>query len=98
MAMCYILYSKSTSKFYTGVTTNTVEARLAQHNQASYGMTRFTAVTSDWEVYVVIAANNYAHAVRIERKIKSMKSSEYIRNLFRYPELRAKLTMSTSNS
>jgi putative endonuclease len=38
---------------------------------------------------------DYAHALRLERKIKSMKSSKYIQNLANYPELTEKIISET---
>ena len=58
-------------------------------------MHRFTAAANDWELFLKIDVNNYTHAVRLERKIKSMKSSKYIQNLKKYPELAAKITQET---
>jgi putative endonuclease len=39
---------------------------------------------------------DYAHAIRMERKIKSMKSKAFIQNLKKYPELRQKTIDTTS--
>jgi len=47
--------------------------------------------------YKFIPAKDYNHAIRIEKKIKSMKSSIYIRNISNYPELLEKLVRSTLN-
>jgi putative endonuclease len=93
---CYILFSKSLDKFYVGVTHDDVNQRLIKHNKHSYGSHRYTAKINDWEVFFIIETNDYPHAVRIERKIKSMKSKTYIRNLKQSPELRLKLMNQTS--
>jgi len=45
--------------------------------------------------FLNIPVHDYAHAIRIERKIKSMKSSRYIRNLKKYPELVEKIVQNT---
>jgi len=95
-AWCYILFSKGLNKFYIGATHQGVKQRLNKHNKHSYGSHRYTAKTSDWEIFLILEANNYPHAVRIERKIKSMKSKTYILNLKQYPELRLKLMNQTS--
>ena len=95
-AACYILYSKRLNKFYIGATHADVNSRLEKHNNSSYGNHRFTSTTNDWEIFLTLEANNYSHAVRMERKIKSMKSKTYLINLKRYPELRQKLILQTS--
>ncbi|MCF8365333.1 MAG: GIY-YIG nuclease family protein [Bacteroidales bacterium] len=84
---CYILFSAKLKKLYVGATQDDVEQRLIKHNEQAYGKQSYTAVASDWEIFLKIPANDFAHAVRMERKIKLMKSSKYIRNLKQYPEL-----------
>ncbi len=95
MIGCYVLYSKKLNKFYVGATQEDLSERIAKHNHQSYEKHRFTAKASDWELFLFISTDDYAKAVRIERKIKSMKSSAYIRNLRQYPELLNKLVSST---
>ena len=96
MCSCYILHSDKLDKFYVGATHLTVSERTVKHNKHAYGNHRFTALANDWKLFLDIHANDYAHAVRIERKIKSMKSSVYIRNLKKYPELVRKIVQNTS--
>ena len=95
MPACYILYSKKLDKFYIGVTQDGVEERLIKHNLKHYGTQRFTAAAEDWILYLNIPVENYNHAIRIERKIKAMKSSNYIKNLKKYPELLTKIITQT---
>ncbi|SHJ58208.1 putative endonuclease [Tangfeifania diversioriginum] len=95
-ASCYILFSEKLNKFYVGATNDNVEKRLEKHNDHSYGKHRYTAMANDWEVFLSIEANDYPHAIRMERKIKSMKSKIFIRNLKQYPELQSKLNYETS--
>ena len=96
MCSCYILYSKKLGKFYTGATHTSVSERLIKHNSGAYGKQRFTASTDDWEIFLNIPVNDYPHAIRIERKIKSMKSSRYIQNLKKYPELVERIVQNTT--
>ena len=91
MAYCYILYSEKLNRFYVGATQETVAERLLKHNNTGYGSNRYTAKANDWEVYLSIRAEDYAHAIRIEQKIKSKKSAKYKRDLLKYPELLLKL-------
>jgi len=87
MTGCYIIYSPKLDKFYVGVTQENVQIRLMKHNSHFYGKNKFTATTSDWDIFLFIPTNDFAHATRIEKKIKSMKSAKYIRNLKKFPEL-----------
>ena len=95
MSYCYILFSPATNGYYIGATHDSVDERLAKHNSHIYGQQRYTAKADDWEVFIKIKAEDYAHAIRLERYIKSMKSSKYIRNLKKYPELVEKIQNAT---
>ena len=95
MIGCYVLFSKKLQKFYVGVTQNDLTDRIIKHNNQSYGKHCFTAKADDWELFLCIPTDEYLKAIRIEKKIKSMKSAKYIRNLKLYPELLAKLVSST---
>ncbi len=96
VASCYILFSKSLNKFYIGATQTSVMQRLEKHNKHSYGSHQYTARANDWEVFLILETKNYSHAIRIERKIKAMKSKTFIKNLKKYPELQIKLIKQTS--
>ena len=90
-AYCYILFSPSLGKFYTGATTNTPEKRKDMHLEKFYSDSKYTAQANDWEIYLTIECLNYKQALAIEKHIKQMKSSKYIRNLKKYPEIITKL-------
>ena len=94
MIGCYILFSVKLDKFYIGATQEDIEVRIIKHNLKLYGNHRFTAQADNWELFLFIPTNDYSMAIRIERKIKSMKSSKYIENLKKYPELLEKLVSS----
>jgi putative endonuclease len=98
MAYCYILHSDKLNKFYIGVTNDEIEYRIDKHNNQAYGNHRFTAKANDWTLYLFFKTETYAHAVRIERKIKSMKSSKYIMNINKYPELKNKIFATTQST
>jgi len=68
------------------------------HNSKYFGPRKFTSKANDWELFLWIPANNFIHALRLERKIKGMKSSVYITNLKRYPELVEKISLQTLKS
>ncbi len=95
MASCYVIFSESIDKYYVGSTRETVEQRLKKHNENRYGNQAFTFAANDWHIYLEIAATDYSHALRIERKIKSMKSRIFINNLKKYPELVRKIVEQT---
>ena len=95
MTGCYILFSEKLKKYYVGVTQEDIDTRTLKHNTHFYGNHRFTAQVDDWELFLFIPTTNFAQAVRIERKKKSMKSTQYIKNLVKYPELIQRLVSST---
>ena len=90
-AYCYILFSPSLQKFYTGATTNPPEKRKNMHLEEFYSSAKYTAQVKDWEIYLTINCCDYSQALAIEKHIKRMKSSKYIRNLKKYPEIIGKL-------
>ncbi|WP_205589285.1 GIY-YIG nuclease family protein [Mesonia aquimarina] len=79
MFYVYILYSNSLDKFYVGETEN-LEERLSQHSSGFF-KNSFTAKANDWILFLKIKANSRIQSRQIERHIKQMKSSVYIRNL-----------------
>ena len=92
---CYILHSKSLNRFYIGACQESLDERIRKHNSHSYGKTTYTSIANDWRLFLRIDTFDYAHTIRIERKIKSMKSAVYIRNLEKYAELKEKLYETT---
>ena len=90
MPACYILYSAKLNKYYIGATSTTPPDRLQRHLSAYYDR-KYTAITDDWELFLVIDCVNMELAAKIETHIKRMKSKKYIENLVRYPELLEKL-------
>ena len=56
----------------------------------------FTAMTNDWTLFLSISCKDFNHALRLEKKIKSMKSSKYIRNVKLYPELMKKIVLESA--
>ena len=91
MSFTYILYSPTIDKYYIGATQASLEERLENLNSHAYGKTHFTAQADVWKLVLSINAKDYSHAIRLERKIKSMKSRVYISNLIKYAELREKI-------
>lgn len=92
---CYIIYSDKLGKFYVGICQESLDNRIAKHNDHTYGSNRFTSAAEDWMLFLRIDVPTADHARRIELKIKSMKSSVYKRDLLKYPELIAKIVIET---
>ena len=78
-------------RYYIGATHESLDRRLIKHKKGFYSGPHFTSSANDWELYLSIEVNDYSFAIRLERKIKSMKSRKYIENLKKYPELVDKL-------
>jgi putative endonuclease len=93
MTFCvYILFPKKLNGFYIG-TSDDFQKRLIQHNSAK-DKSSHTYRGIPWEEFLVISHLNSSQAYAIEKKIKSMKSQVYIRNLKKYPEMIEKLKTS----
>jgi putative endonuclease len=86
----YILFSKTTNKFYIGETPNLIE-RLEIHNDYQRN-TNSTKSGIPWEIYYAIQVADRIIARKIEVHIKKMKRKLYIENLKKYPEVITKLT------
>jgi putative endonuclease len=86
----YILFSKKLNRFYTGYS-HQLDERLQQHAQHLYGNDAFTAKAADWVLQLQLSCRDEAQARAIEKHIKQMKSSTYIKNLIQYSELQQKL-------
>ena len=95
MSSVYILHSEKLNRYYIGETTLCVEDRLEKHNTGYYGYKSFTSTTDDWILVLEIKCIDRSHALRLEKKIKSMKSKKYIENLLKYKELQDKVLSET---
>ena len=91
MNCCYIIFSKKLNRFYIGVCQDNLNERILKHNHHTYGNHRFTAKADDWTLFLSIECESYSQAVKIEKHIKAMKSSLYIKNLIKYPDIIIKL-------
>jgi len=92
-AFVYILFSNDLDRFYTGLTTLSVEERLENHLQKKYSELNFTQKADDWKLFYSIRCEDYTQARKIELHIKKMKSKIYIQNLLKYPEITEKLLL-----
>jgi putative endonuclease len=88
----YVLHSKKLNKFYVGFTTISVADRLQRHLTKFYEEAQtFTRKADDWILVWQIRCNSPEQGRSIESHIKNMKSSKYIQNLIKYPEMGQKL-------
>ena len=84
----YILNSEKLDRFYTGETSD-FDVRMDFHrNSASH---KFTGKARDWELFLKFECECRSQALSIEKHIKKMKSSVYIHNLKKYPEIIVRL-------
>ena len=89
MYCVYILYSKKLNRFYTG-TTDDFANRFAEHNEETKPDS-FTLRGRPWVLFLKMEGLNSDQAYKIEEHIKKMKSSVFIKNLQKHPELFEKL-------
>src|SRR5690606_6049744 len=87
---CYILFSNSLNRFYTGISRELNE-RILKHNDHSYSNNRLTAKGNDGEVFLAIECTCRSIARKIALPITGMKNSSYIRNWRKDPALIATL-------
>lgn len=85
----YILYSKKLRCYYIG-TTDDFLRRLNEHNSL-IRKDSFTWRGRPWVKFLAIEELSSQQAYCIEAHIKKMKSSKYIENLLKYPEIIEKL-------
>ena len=89
MATVYILYSQLLEKHYIG-SCKDFEKRMKEHLN-NLDSSSYTFRANDWKVVFKIEDLGYQQSRKIERHIKDMKSSVYIDNLSKYPEMAIKL-------
>ncbi len=74
----YILFSKSTDKFYVGYTTMGIDERLRRHLSNHKG---FTGRIKDWELFYFEKFPERSEAIKREKEIKRWKSKAKIQLL-----------------
>ena len=70
----YILKSLGDGSFYIGQTNN-LESRLQRHNA---GLEKYTKTKRPWEILWSIEVETRSEAMRLEKKLKNMKSRKRI--------------------
>ena len=92
-AIVYILFSDMLGKFYTGITTLSIDERLENHLLKKYSNLNFTQKANDWVLVWNLDCDSYSQGRKIELYIKRMKSKVYIQNLLKYPGMKNKLLL-----
>ncbi len=85
----YILHSSILNKYYVGYAED-LTLRVRQHNEGFY-INAYTKITDDWVLFYSIRCQSKKQAILIERHIKNMKSTVYIENLKKYPDIALRL-------
>ena len=83
MHYLYIIYSKTTNRFYIGET-HDAEERLEKHNHHQY-KNSYTKIASDWELVLKFECTNREETLFLEQFIKKMKSKKFIEKLVLNP-------------
>lgn len=81
----YLLFSKTTSKYYIGETHN-VEERIKNHNQHYY-LNSYSKIANDWELVLSFECIDRSTALYLEKFIKKMKSRVFIQKIIANPEI-----------
>jgi len=73
----YILKSQKVDKYYTGISVDP-ERRLLFHNNVEKS---YTTRYRPWELVFTLELNSKEDALKLEKKIKSMKSKLFIKKI-----------------
>ncbi|MCH7576171.1 MAG: GIY-YIG nuclease family protein [Candidatus Marinimicrobia bacterium] len=74
MTYVYVLRSKSTGRYYVGITSDPAK-RLRQHN---LGQSRSTKAYIPWEMSCAVPYDSREDAAAVEKQLKSSKSRKVI--------------------
>ena len=85
MHFLYIIYSKTSDKYYVGETHN-IEERILKHNAHQY-KNAFSKIAQDWETKLTKQLKSKEEAVFLERFIKRMKSRKFILKIIDNPDI-----------
>ena len=77
MYTAYIIFSKSSLKYYTGQTDN-LENRLNRHNT---GLSLSTKSGKPWELIYQIQLSTRSEAMLLEQKIKKRGAKRYLQDI-----------------
>ena len=82
MYYTYVIYSRSTDKFYKGQTYNLNE-RLKRHNS---GKEKFTSKGIPWILVWFVEKKNRGQALVLEKKLKNMSRDKLVRFMRKYKD------------
>ncbi|WP_093369559.1 GIY-YIG nuclease family protein [Psychroflexus sediminis] len=85
MHFVYIIHSEDVNKYYVGETSH-VEHRLALHKN-HYFKGAYTRMANDWELVLKFECRNRSEALFIEKFIKRMKSTKFIKKIIQTPTI-----------
>ena len=91
MHYLYIIYSKTTDRFYTGET-HDIDERLHKHNNHDYDNS-FTKIANDWKLVLQFNCNDRKSALFLEQFIKKMKSRKFIEKIIINPLILQQILM-----
>jgi len=77
MYIVYVLYSRSSLKYYTGQTDN-LDNRLCRHNS---GLSLSTKSGKPWELIYQIQFSTRSEAMLLEQKIKKRGAKRYLEDI-----------------
>jgi putative endonuclease len=80
----YILYSATLDRYYSGITTEEIQTRIAKHNISFHG-SHFTSSAKDWELRLLTPCETYNIARKTELYVKRMKSRKFIEKIIQDP-------------
>ena len=69
MSQCNIILSEKPNRFYTGAKQSNLHKPIQKHNNAKYSMLNYTAKADDWNLFMTLNVNVYAHATRIGKRL-----------------------------
>ena len=81
----YIIYSTSKNKYYVGETSD-INERIIKHNTHYYDNS-YTKIADDWKSVLNFQCENSENAIFLEKFIKKMKSTVFIKNLVENPNI-----------
>lgn len=83
MHFVYIIYSPTLDHFYVGESLNP-QQRLQWHNEHVF-RNAYTKSSNDWRLVLILELSDKKDARIVERYIKAMKSSSFIKKLLNEP-------------
>ncbi|MCO6497438.1 MAG: GIY-YIG nuclease family protein [Chitinophagaceae bacterium] len=87
MHFVYIIHSDNTDKYYVGESQDVVTRN--QYHIEHKAINSYTKIAEDWKIMLTLTVKDRSEARRIEKYIKSMKSSAFLKKLITVDEFLA---------